>query len=83
MPVITPITPLEAGGEMFQRARTPSMFDAKLQHQRPASLVSETTEILDTDIDDESEFEPISPKDSLESVSAVDVQSHSSMLILR
>ncbi|KAK4615529.1 hypothetical protein CLAFUW4_09955 [Fulvia fulva] len=62
MPVITPVSPLEASGDMFLRAKTASMFDT-----RPLSYVTDATEILDTDIEDESDYEPVSPKDSLQS----------------
>ncbi|EME39378.1 hypothetical protein DOTSEDRAFT_75171 [Dothistroma septosporum NZE10] len=62
MPDITPASPLEASGEMFLRAQTAAMFDT-----RPLSYVTDATEILDTDIEDESDYEPVSPKDSLQS----------------
>ena len=64
MPAITPVSPLEASGDMFLRTKTASMFDT-----RPLSYVTDATEILDTDIEDESDYEPVSPKDSLQSVS--------------
>jgi len=68
--IMTPITPLEAGGEMFQRGKTPSMFEARTSTARP---LSEATEFLDTDFEDGSEFEgedDYSPKGSFESVGA-------------
>ena len=70
---LSPITPLEAGVEMFQRAKTQSFLAPRTSYtDRP---VSEATEFLDTDIDDgshsadESEFEEDSPRDSFNSVS--------------
>lgn len=70
MQAITPITPLEAGGEMFQRAKTPSVFDVRASQARPLSQMSEATEIFDTDFEDESDYEgSSSPKPSFDSVS--------------
>lgn len=74
MQAMTPITPLEAGGEMFSRAKTQSIFLPRTSMARP---LSEATEIFDTDAS-ESEFEdeelnhirqPPSPKGSFDSVS--------------
>lgn len=63
--IMTPITPLEAGGEMFQRGKTQSLFVARTPTARP---LSEATEIFDTDFEDGSEFEEeYSPKGSFES----------------
>jgi len=78
MQAMTPITPLEAGGEMFTRAKTPSLLLPRTSQARP---ISEATEIFDTDVEDGSEFEesgqsqdeayqPPSPKGSFESVCA-------------
>ncbi|KAK4499911.1 hypothetical protein PRZ48_008097 [Zasmidium cellare] len=67
MQAITPITPLEAGGEMFQRAKTPSVFDVRASQARPLSQMSEATEIFDTDFEDESDYEGYSPKPSFDS----------------
>jgi hypothetical protein len=58
---MTPITPLEAGVEMFQRAKTQSFFSSALTARssldRPVSHVS----VAYTDIeDDSSEFEEYS-----------------------
>jgi hypothetical protein len=55
---MTPITPLEPGGEMFQRAKTQSFFSSALTArsslERPISHIS----VAYTDIeDDDSEFE--------------------------
>lgn len=65
MPAITtPPSPLEAGGaDMFRRTKTASFLET-----RPVSLISESTEIYETDFEDESEYEPSSPKGSFESV---------------
>ena len=70
MPVITtPITPLEARGDMFQRAKTQSFIQARSSTVRP---LSEATEIHDSDFEDHSSFEDdYSPKSSFESVSAI------------
>jgi hypothetical protein len=67
----SPMTPLEAGGEMFERAKTQSFLPARTSVARP---LSEATEIFDTDFEDESEFEEedveeYSPKGSFETVS--------------
>jgi hypothetical protein len=58
---MTPITPLEPGVEMFQRAKTQSFFSSALTTrsslERPISHIS----VAYTDIeDDESEFEEYS-----------------------
>lgn len=58
---MTPITPLEPGVEMFQRAKTQSFFStaltARSSLERPVSHIS----VAYTDIeDDESEFEEYS-----------------------
>ena len=69
MPVIaTPVTPLEAGGEMFQRAKAQSFFQARTSIARPKS---EATDMYDTEFEDESDFEDASAKRSFESVSGV------------
>ena len=67
MPAIaTPVTPLEAGGEMFQRAKTPSFFQSRTSTVRPHS---EATDMYDTEFEDESDFEGQSlPKRSFDSV---------------
>ncbi|CAK3851774.1 SAM and PH domain containing [Lecanosticta acicola] len=84
MPVITTlVSPLEVGGEMYLRPKTASsMFDS-----RPLSQMTETTEILETDFEDESDFDETSQKGSFESVSApthgaVRVQSERSDLLM-
>ena len=69
MQAITPITPLEARADMFTRAKSTSFFESRASQMRPVSLVSEATEILDTDFEDESDYGGASPKDSFESVS--------------
>ena len=77
MQAMTPTTPLEAGGEMFSRAKTQSIFLPRTSTARP---LSEATEIFDTDMsgsdfEDEEEEEvdevrqPPSPKGSFDSVS--------------
>jgi hypothetical protein len=65
---MTPITPLEPGVEMFQRAKSQSFFfQPRTEGPRP---ISEATE-FDTDFeDDSSDFEEDSPKYSFDSVSA-------------
>jgi hypothetical protein len=69
MQAATPITPLEPGGEMFMRSKTQSLLPP-MRSDKPRP-VSEATEIFDTDLDDDSEFEEDSPKYSFESVSVV------------
>jgi hypothetical protein len=60
----TPITPLQMGGEMFQRAKTQSFFETR---SRP---LSEVTDVNITDFEDESDFDDDSiPKRSFDSVS--------------
>jgi hypothetical protein len=58
---MTPLTPLEPGVEMFQRAKTQPLFSATLavrsSLERPLSYVSAYTDIED---DDSSEFEEYS-----------------------
>jgi hypothetical protein len=58
---MTPLTPLEPGVEMFQRAKTQPLFSAALavrsSLERPLSYVSTYTDIED---DDSSEFEEYS-----------------------
>lgn len=63
--IMDPITPLEAGGEMFQRGKTQSFLDTRTSAGRPLSSAT------DTDFeDDSSEFEEeYSPKGSFETVS--------------
>lgn len=68
MPVVaTPTTPLEAGGEMFERSKTP-FFQTRSSTARPLSEATETTEMFDTDFEDESEAGDVSPKPSFDSV---------------
>lgn len=78
MQAMTPTTPLEAGGEMFTRAKAQSLLLPRTSLARP---VSEATQIFDTDGEDESDFEestelqdeayqPPSPKGSFQSVCA-------------
>ncbi|KAK4546160.1 hypothetical protein LTR36_002297 [Oleoguttula mirabilis] len=57
-----PVTPLEAGGEMFQRTKTQSYLEARTSARRPLSGAT------DTDFEDEgSDFEEeYSPKSSFE-----------------
>lgn len=62
MQAVTPTTPMEATHN-FARAKTTSMMDA-----RPISMLSEATEIFDTDFEDESDYEEASPKGSFDSV---------------
>ncbi|KAK6432870.1 hypothetical protein LTR95_010955 [Oleoguttula sp. CCFEE 5521] len=72
MQAMAPDTPLEAGGEMFSRPKTQSIFLPRSSSARP---LSEATEIFDTDLDTDSEFEeekdqmqsPPSPKGSFDS----------------
>jgi hypothetical protein len=66
MPVVrSPRTPLERGGEVFQRSKTQSFFEV-----RPSRPLSEATDIIDTDFEDESDFDDDSvPKRSFDSVS--------------
>jgi hypothetical protein len=70
MPVITtPISPLEAGGEMFFREKTQSIFIARASTARP---LSQATDMFDTEFEDDSDLEDGSaPKRSFESVSDV------------
>lgn len=73
MQAMAPSTPLEARGEMFSRPKTQSIFLPRSSSARP---LSEATEIFDTDLDTDSEFEeerddahqPPSPKGSFDSV---------------
>ncbi|KAF7188091.1 Protein pob1 [Pseudocercospora fuligena] len=67
MQAITPRTPLEARADMFTRAKSTSFFESRASQMRPVSLVSEATEILDTDFEDESDYGGASPKDSFDS----------------
>ncbi|KAI5358899.1 putative PH domain containing protein Boi1/Boi2 [Septoria linicola] len=67
MQAITPITALEAGGEMFQRMKTMSYLEARTSPMRPVSQVSEATEIFDTDFEDESDYGAASAKGSFDS----------------
>jgi hypothetical protein len=62
----TPVTPVYVGGEMFTRAKTPA-----IQERRPSSArpLSEATDILDTDFEDESDFEEYSRNGSFDTVS--------------
>lgn len=65
-PVMTPTTPFQAGGDVFTHAKMSSLMPPRSQSARPASG---TTEILETDFeDDESEFEEYSAKSSFDSV---------------
>lgn len=62
---MTPITPLEPGVEMFQRAKTQSFFSsaltARTSLERPLSHVSLAYTDIEEDIeDDSSEFEEYS-----------------------
>lgn len=62
-----PATPLEGGGEMFERSSKTQSFLAPLSVARP---LSQATEMFDTDFEDESEFEEeYSAKSSFEIVS--------------
>ncbi|WPH01125.1 Hypothetical protein R9X50_00396000 [Acrodontium crateriforme] len=49
--MMSPMSPLEAGGEMYQRNKTNSFFQARPSTGRPLSEAS------DTDFEDDSEFE--------------------------
>ena len=70
--VTTSAAPLRAGRDNLQQVKTSPYLQARTLRARP---LSEATEILDTDIEDESEFEGSefeedpSPKRSFESVS--------------
>jgi len=65
--VTDPATPLEAGGEIFARARKTQSILAPSTGARP---VSQATEMFDTDFEDDSEFEEeYSAKSSFETVS--------------
>ena len=72
---LTPVTPLEAGVEMFQRSKGQQFLNARTSFVRP---MSEATEFLDTDeeseveSDEESAFEEDSPRDSFNSVCMID-----------
>ena len=76
MPAITtPISPVQARGEMFPRFKSQSLQQPRTSMARPLSAA---TEILDTDMEDESDIEiesevdeEDSPKRSFESVSEV------------
>ena len=70
MPAITsPISPLEAGGEMFFREKTQSIFIPRTSTARP---LSQATDMFDTEFEDDSDLEDGSaPKRSFESVSDV------------
>ncbi|KAK3677579.1 hypothetical protein LTR78_002429 [Recurvomyces mirabilis] len=59
----TPSTPLQSGGDGFQRVKTTSMMESRPASTRPLSQVSD---INDTDFEDESEFEDYSPKPSFD-----------------
>ncbi|KAF2090801.1 hypothetical protein K490DRAFT_34876, partial [Saccharata proteae CBS 121410] len=63
---MTPMTPLQAGVEMFQRGKLQPFFAPRSHKARPVSEA--VTEIFDTDFeDDSSEFEEASPKYSFDS----------------
>ena len=67
----TPISPLEAGGEMFFREKTQSIFLARTSAGRP---LSQATDMFDTDFEDDSDMEDdAAPKRSFESVSYVEL----------
>jgi hypothetical protein len=71
MPVVaTPTSPLEAGGEMFERSKTP-FFQTRPSTVRPLSEATEATEMFDTDFEDESETGDVSPKPSFDSADSV------------
>ena len=59
----TPVTPVQS---VYQRAKTPIAQDWRPVSARP---LSEATDILDTDAEEESDFEEYSPKGSFETVS--------------
>ncbi|KAK4997503.1 hypothetical protein LTR66_003084 [Elasticomyces elasticus] len=63
MPVMNPITPLEAGAEVFQKGRIQPFLAVPHNLARP---LSQATEFVDTDFDDDDEslFEEDSPKGS-------------------
>ena len=64
MPVITtPISPVEAGGEMFFREKTQSIFLARTSTARPVS------EAFDTEFEESDIEEGFTPKRSFDSVS--------------
>lgn len=77
---MTPITPLEVGGEMFQRAKTPSFLHG-VGISRPAS---QATDAAYTDFEDgDSDFEDDSLRGSSESVSLCTLRLHLSLTMSR
>jgi hypothetical protein len=74
MQAMTPISPRELSGKTFSRANTYPLMSPRTATVRP---LSEATEIFDTDGEDDSEFEegetleyqPPSPRESIDSVS--------------
>ncbi|TKA66689.1 hypothetical protein B0A49_08504 [Cryomyces minteri] len=68
MQAMTPLTPLEAGVEMFQKGKLQSFFNASNEAPKPLSTATET---YDTDFEDDSsefeEYELDSPKGSYDS----------------
>ena len=63
--IMTPISPLEAGGEMFVREKTQSVFLARTSTARPVSDAFDT-EFEESDVED-----GFTPKRSFDSVSDV------------
>ncbi|EME79878.1 uncharacterized protein MYCFIDRAFT_95911, partial [Pseudocercospora fijiensis CIRAD86] len=59
--------PLEARADIFPRAKSTSFLESRASQLRPVSLLSEATEILDTDFEDESDDGRASHKGSLDS----------------
>ncbi|KAK4969315.1 hypothetical protein LTR28_001010, partial [Elasticomyces elasticus] len=78
-PVMNPITPLEAGAEVFQKGRIQPFLAVPHNLARP---LSQATEFVDTDFDDDDEslFEEDSPKGSFGSVSTAPPPSSPSRL---
>lgn len=64
MQVTTPTSPRQAGGEIFQRAKTPFV------EERPPTTrpLSQASEIYETEFEDESDVEGYPPKMSFDSV---------------
>ena len=66
----TPVMALQVEGALIQRTKTPARLERQAQ-PLSARPLSEATDILDTDFEEESDFEEYSPKSSFERVSIV------------
>ena len=73
--IMTPISPVEAGGEMFQRQKTQSFLQARTSTARP---LSEATDVFDTEFEDSDLEDESVPKASFESVSNTGLSQHHS-----